>query len=175
VVVAESAKPLDGGAEARIVTVLATLERARRARRPHDCIIGSLGERGVLIAAVSLDVDGAKELSGVAGRVRDDLHASGTESDSWRLGCGPAVRDLADVRTSSEAALDAIHIASAIPDVGDIAVWEELGAWRFLCRIPDDDRVRSAIHPGLAKLIALRDGTTLMETLKTYLEHAGCA
>jgi DNA-binding PucR family transcriptional regulator len=85
------------------------------------------------------------------------------------------VAELAGVVLSYKDALDAIRLARAVPETGEIAAWEELGAWRILARIPDDDRVRAAIHPGLERIQGLRDGAILLETLEAYLDHAGDA
>ena len=170
VIAVDSAKPMNGHGEERTVTVLAALARVRRALRPHDCIVGHVGSRGVLIAALP-----ERELSRVGRRVYAELCASGGERDVWRIGQGAPVRDLAAVILSYETAVDAMRIATAVSEASDIAAWGKLGAWKFLCRIPDDDRTRIAFHPGIATLARLRDGRMLLGTLEAYLDHAGDA
>ncbi len=162
-------------AEARIVAALAALERARRTLPPHGCLVGNVGGRGVLIAAVPRASDGVAELSRLAWRVHEDVLGSSGEPSSWRVGQGPTVADLARVVLSYKAALDAIEVAAAVPELGDVAVWDELGAWRLLCLIPDDDRAYAAIHPGLSRLAKARDGRVLLDTLERYLDHGGDA
>jgi sugar diacid utilization regulator len=175
VIAVESRRPLDGRVEEHTVTVLAALEHARRTVRPHGCVAGNLGSRGVLIAALRGGDDRSAELARIARRLLSDLHASGARRGEWRLGKGPPVSELASVIVSYRAALDAVRIAAALPELGDIAAWDELGAWKLLSLIADDDHMRSAIHPGLAKLAALRDGDALLETLETYLDSGGDA
>lgn len=175
VIALEPRCPLDGRAEEHAVAALAALERTRRTVRPHGCLTGNLGSRGVLIVALRARDDGSGELSRIARRLLSDLRASGGQCADWRLGQGPAVRELATVAVSYEATLDAIRIAAAIPEIGEIAAWDELGAWKLLSLIPDDEQMRSTIHPGLARLAELRDGRALLQTLEVYLDSGGDA
>jgi len=175
VIALEPRCPLESGAEEHAVAALAALERARRSVRPHGCLSGNLGSRGVLIAALHDGEDGAAELSRIASRLLSALRASGTQSGDWRLGHGPAVAELAGVACSYSAALDAIGIAAAVPKIGEIATWDELGAWKLLSLIPDSEQLRMAIHPGLARVAQLRDGDVLLETLEAYLDSGGDA
>jgi sugar diacid utilization regulator len=175
VIALEPRSPLESGAEEHAVGALAALERTRRSVRPHGCVTGNLGTRGVLIAAVRDGDDGAAELSRIAERLLSALGTSGSQSGNWRLGQGPAVGELAHVAFSCNAALDAIRIAAAIPEVGEIAAWDDLGAWRLLSLIPPDGQLRLTIHPGLARVAELRDGEALLETLEAYLDSGGDA
>jgi sugar diacid utilization regulator len=175
VIVIEAADPSHRRADERAVTILAALERVRRGVRPHSCIAGNVGGRGVLIAGVRSGDHGAREMARIADGVSRDLRGYGGERDACRIGLGPAVRDLARVVLSYRAALDANQIAMTLPQVGAIADWNELGAWKLLCLIPDDDRAHYAIHPALAQLSQLRDGGALLETVRLYLDHAGDA
>ena len=115
------------------------------------------------------------ELSRIARRLLSDLRASGAQSGDWRLGRGPAVSELGSVAGSYKAALDAIRIAAAIPEMGEIAAWDDLGAWKLLSLIPDGRQLRSTIHPGLSRLAELRDGDVLLQTLEAYLDSGGDA
>jgi hypothetical protein len=175
VIALEARCPLDGGAEEHAVAALAALERARRTLRPHGCLTGNLGWRGVLIVAFHGADDNAAELSRIARRLLSDLRASGAERGDWRLGQGPAVSELGGVAVSYKAALDAIRIAAAVPEMEEIASWDDLGAWKLLSLIPDGDQMRSTIHPGLARLAQQRDGDVLVQTLETYLDSGGDA
>lgn len=175
VIALEPRCPLDGRAEEHAVAALAALERARRTVRPHGCVTGNLGSRGVLIAALRGRDDSSAELSRIARRLLSDLRASGAQSGDWRLGQGPAVGELASVAVSYKAALDAIRIAAAIPEFGEIAAWDDLGAWKLLSLIPDGEQMRSTIHPGLTRVAELRDGGALLQTLEAYLDSGGDA
>ena len=166
VIALEARCPPAGRAEEHAVAALAALERARRTVRPHGCLTGNLGSRGVLIAALHGADDSAAELSRIARRLLSDLRASGAQSGDWRLGQGPAVSELGSVAGSYKAALDAIRIASAMPEMEEIAAWDDLGAWKLLSLIPDGRQLRSTIHPGLSRLAELRDGDVLLQTLE---------
>jgi sugar diacid utilization regulator len=137
--------------------------------------VASIGACAVLIAALSGGAEGTAELSRVAQRVLADLRAAGGDRDGWHVGVGPPVSDLVAVVVSYAAALDAIRIAAVVPQFGQLAAWDELGAWRLLSRIPRDDGLHSAIHPALARLARLRDGEVLLHTLEVYLDHGGNA
>jgi sugar diacid utilization regulator len=175
VIALEARCPLDGRAEEHAIAALAALERARRTVRPHGCVTGNLGSRGVLIAALRGRDDSSAELSRIARRLLSDLRASGAQDGDWRLGQGPAVCELASVAVSYRAALDAIRIAGAIPEMGEIAAWDDLGAWKLLSQIRDGEEMRSAIHPGLTRVAELRDGAALLQTLEMYLDSGGDA
>jgi sugar diacid utilization regulator len=175
VIAVESRRPLDGRSDEQAATRLAALERTRRTLRPHGCVVGNCGSRGVVIAAVRGGDDGRAELSRIARRLRSDLGAAGTQSDDWRLGQGPVVRELASATVSYDAALDAIRIAAAVPELGDLAVWDQLGAWKLLSLVPAGAHVPYAIHPGLTQVAALRDGDVLLHTLEAYLDNGGDA
>ena len=120
VIVVDATNQMEGGVEARLVTILAALERVRRALRPHGCLVGNLGGRGVLIMAVPVTRDGTRELARAAQRLSADLRASGGENERWRIGQGPPVADLPRVLLSYKAALDASYIAARVPGVGEI-------------------------------------------------------
>jgi hypothetical protein len=88
---------------------------------------------------------------------------------------GSRLPELAGIVISYKAALDAIQVAAAIDRVSDVSVWEELGAWRLLCLIPDEDRAYAAIHPGIGRLAWLRDRPALLRALEPYLDLGGDA
>jgi len=175
VIALEASSPLESGAEEHAVTALAALERTRRSIRPHGCVTGNLGSRGVLIATLRGCDDGTAELSRIAERLRSGLRASGVQSGQWRLGQGPVVSELASVAVSYRAALDAVRIAAAIPEIGELAAWDDLGAWKLLSLIPAGEQLRLTMHPGLSRVAQLRDGDLLLETLEAYLDSGGDA
>jgi hypothetical protein len=67
----------------------------------------------------------------------------------------------------------ALRVASALPEHGSPAGWDELGAYRLLARAADTPHARELIHPGLPKLFALQSKESLVQTLEAYLDN-GC-
>jgi PucR C-terminal helix-turn-helix domain/GGDEF-like domain len=174
--VAIAADPWDppiGRVEERAATVLVALERVRRTLHPQGCMVGNLGARGALIVGIAAQRVAAIETRRIAERIIADLR--GSAGERWLLGVGPPVAGLVDAFVSYEAALDAIAIARARPASAEVAIWNELGSWAMLSRIPPDELARRALHPGVAKLAQLRDGATLVATLEAYLDNGGDA
>jgi GAF domain-containing protein len=87
-------------------------------------------------------------------------------------GIGDPQPQLADAHRSYREALLAAKAAAAVPTVGDLIRWRDLGAFRVLVQVPLGDDVRSsAVDPRLLRLIGC-DGN-LARTVETYLD-LGC-
>ncbi len=87
-------------------------------------------------------------------------------------GIGDPQPQLADAHHSYREALLAAKVATAVPTVGDVAHWRDLGAFRVLVQVPLGDDVRtSCVDPRLLRLIGLDDD--LAGTVETYLD-LGC-
>jgi len=87
-------------------------------------------------------------------------------------GIGDPQAQLADAHHSYREALLAAKVAAAVPTVGDVAHWRDLGAFRVLVQVPLSDDVRSScVDPRLLRLIGSDDD--LAGTVETYLD-LGC-
>jgi sugar diacid utilization regulator len=87
-------------------------------------------------------------------------------------GIGDPQPQLADAHHSYREALLAAKVAAAVPTVGDVARWRDLGAFRALVQVPlCDDARSSCVDPRLVRLIG-HDGD-LAGTVETYLD-LGC-
>jgi sugar diacid utilization regulator len=87
-------------------------------------------------------------------------------------GIGDPQPQLADAHHSYREALLAAKVAAAVPTVGDVAHWRDLGAFRVLVQVPLCDDVRSScVDPRLLRLIGT--GDDLAGTVETYLD-LGC-
>jgi len=87
-------------------------------------------------------------------------------------GIGDPQPHLADAHHSYREALLAAKVAAAVPTVGDLARWRDLGAFRMLVQVPLGDDVRSScVDPRLLRLIGGDDD--LAGTVETYLD-LGC-
>jgi hypothetical protein len=84
-----------------------------------------------------------------------------------------AARDLAETRVALGNAIDALTVATAIPDRGPVAAAEELGAWVPIARAWTAEG-RPSIPPAvLAPLLARRDAEPLLAALEATLDRAG--
>jgi GAF domain-containing protein len=89
-------------------------------------------------------------------------------------GIGDPQPQLAGAHQSYREALLAARVAAAVPTVGDLVRWRDLGAFRALVQIPLGDDVRtSCVDPRLLRLID--GGENLAGTVETYLDLGGDA
>ena len=65
-------------------------------------------------------------------------------------------------------------VASAIPAIGDLVRWRDLGVFRALAQLPNREAVESALDPRVAALLNSGD-EAVVATLETYLDLAGDA
>jgi sugar diacid utilization regulator len=88
-------------------------------------------------------------------------------------GIGDPQPQLADAHRSYREALLAAKVAAAVPTVGDLVRWRDLGAFRVLVQVPRGDDARSScVDPRLLRLIGY-DDDDLALTVETYLD-LGC-
>jgi sugar diacid utilization regulator len=64
------------------------------------------------------------------------------------------------------------HVATAIPSLGDLPEWRDLGVFRALALLPSDELVDSIIDPRLRRLLE-QGGPRAIETMEAYLD-LGC-
>jgi hypothetical protein len=88
-------------------------------------------------------------------------------------GVGDPQRHLTAAVVSYRQALLAARVAASVPTVGDVARWQDLGAFRALVQLPLGERSASCLDPRLAKLLGAESG--LAETVEAYLDLGGDA
>ena len=88
-------------------------------------------------------------------------------------GIGDPQRHLTAAVVSYRQALLAARVAASVPSVGDVARWQDLGAFRALVQLPLGERSASCLDPRLAKLLGAETG--LAETVEAYLDLGGDA
>lgn len=88
-------------------------------------------------------------------------------------GVGDSQRHLTAAVVSYRHALLAARVAASVPAVGDMARWQDLGAFRILVQLPPGERSASCLDPRLAKLLSA-DGD-LAATVEAYLDLGGDA
>jgi hypothetical protein len=146
-------------------------------------------DHGVLLARVSrVDDDraaraAAEEVRGILARRLPTTRAapSPRPAGSTRAagparvvaGVGDPQRHLTAAVVSYRQALLAARVAATVPSVGDLARWQDLGAFRALVQLPLGERSASCLDPRLAKLLDAEGG--LAETVEAYLDLGGDA
>jgi hypothetical protein len=68
----------------------------------------------------------------------------------------------------------AVKVASAVPAMGDVVRWRDLGVFRALVQLPNREAIESALDPRVASLLGSGD-QAVVETLEAYLDLAGDA
>lgn len=155
----------------------AALNEVRRTLSPRHCLHLTRPDHGVLLVHTrdpSLRADGLAEFGAT-------LHAATVRALGDRsgervlVGIGDPEPALAEVDRSYRQALKAIDVLTIVPTFGDVAAWSALGVYRTLCLLPSDELASDALHPGLRALLESEGGGALVDTLETYLDHAGDA
>ncbi len=90
-------------------------------------------------------------------------------------GVGQPVGSLPDARRSYDEALQAAAVAAQLPALGRVAYWSQLGIYRVLFQLSEDQISSASIHPGLERLLEDPSLLPLLETIEAYLDLAGNA
>ena len=121
----------------------------------------------------SSDDTAAREAAELAVQLyRDEL----PENWSGQLvaGIGGPREDLAEVRSSWLEARQAARVAAAVPAVGPIARWVDLGLYRLLAAVPRAELAPVVLDAPVRRLLDSPD-PDLGRTVRSYLDHAGNA
>ena len=114
----------------------------------------------------------ATQLTSTANDLRDSLLAVLGPTAGVRVGIGPTVTSLTEAVVSARRAWEAVAVTGTIRALGDVAVWDELGVYKLLARLPRHD-VADTLPDGLVRLIETDQGGSLVETLETWLDEGG--
>ena len=117
---------------------------------PARVVVGSLRAG---LAAVSGEVDGQAV----------HLVSAGTALRGGPAGAGSVVAETGELARSYAEARYAARVGRAVAELGGIARWEDLGAFRLLRDVPGPDPV----------IESLAEAPELLHTLEVYLDHAG--
>lgn len=148
-------------------------EIARRSRSAHHDLHLSYGDHGVLLVRLRTVEDDSRATT-IAREAREALLG---KLDKHRSSCrvvaavGDAQNGLIKAASSYRQAVLAAKVAQALPSVGDLPRWRDLGVFRTLVQLPMDDTTESALDPRLALLLHCGD-EQLVGTLETYLDLA---
>jgi hypothetical protein len=143
----------------------------RAARAAAEEVRGMLARR--LPARPAARSSRAAGSSGSAGSLPTRGSAQATRPARVVTGIGDPQRHLTAAVVSYRQALLAARVAASVPAVGDLARWQDLGAFRALVQLPLGERSASCLDPRLGKLLAAESG--LAETVEAYLDLGGDA
>ncbi|HTW02344.1 MAG TPA: helix-turn-helix domain-containing protein [Streptosporangiaceae bacterium] len=99
--------------------------------------------------------------------------ASGGGEARVVAGIGDPQRHLTAAVVSYRQALLAARVAVSVPSVGNLARWQDLGAFRALVQLPLGEQSASCLDPRLVTLLGAESG--LAETVEAYLDLGGDA
>ncbi len=167
--------PGDEPDETLQAAVAMALIHVRRSLMGHNALHIDRHDRGVLFAAIRPGRDERVWLDDVAQRLKaafaDHLPAG---AGQWRplVGIGGPVPSLTEAVTSQRQAYQATRVAEVL-HTGDVLAWDDLGIYRTLLQLPQEELTESALHPGLVRLRASEGELPLLETLECFLDLAG--
>ncbi|MCX5399514.1 CdaR family transcriptional regulator [Streptomyces sp. NBC_00102] len=147
------------------------LEKYRQTRWGQG-IVAVAPERAVLLQAFDRPTD-PQDLADQSARI---LEALGTFLDPAAapvIGVGGRQSGLADAWISYEQAAVAARAARRLPRLKGAGDWEELGEFAVLLQLPDHTLNESLLPKALRVLLGHTGGDRLVETLRTFLDHAG--
>lgn len=91
-----------------------------------------------------------------------------------RVGVGPTVPALTDAGTSAHRAWEALAVSGTSHAIDDIAVWDELGVYKLIAKLPRQD-MADTLPEGLVRLAQTDQSGVLVKTLETWLDEGGNA
>lgn len=164
--------------EALRTAVELALVRVRQGLIGHNALHIGRHDRGVLLAAIQPARQQGHErawLDDVGERLRAAFTENmPAESGRWRtlVGIGGAVGSLTEAVCSQRQAYRAARVAEVL-NIDGVLSWDDLGIYRTLIQLPQEELSESALHPGLLTLINGEGELPLLETLECYLDLAG--
>jgi hypothetical protein len=148
------------------VAVDAALERAR-IRLPHRRAIHlTRPDHGVLIVATA-------ELEGRGRTPLDLAEELRHDTDAAHAAVGAPRGALVDAWRSAVEASRALRVLNAVPALGPVAAWDQLGVYALLSQFPLDELADGGLHPGVVALFGAKDGPALTATLQAFLDRGG--
>jgi sugar diacid utilization regulator len=156
---------------AQVELALRTVLTAATRRRPTRTVTSAGPDRAVLLRLS--DRPEHADLVEQAERMVGELHHLLGAPAECVAGIGGAVAGLADAWTSLLQADTAARGARLLPRLAGVGVWDELGPYAVLLHLPDSALTPALLPDPLRALLGHDRGARLVETLRSYLDHAG--
>ncbi len=140
----------------------------RAAREDHCVLLVKVASPEDDSAALTL----AQEAREIVIRRLEDAAPPGAAGQARVVaGIGDPQQHLTDAAVSYRRAMLAARVAAAVPSVGDLARWQDLGVFRALAQLPADEDGESCLDPRLVTLLGAP--ADVIRTVETYLDQ-GC-
>lgn len=143
--------------------------------RPSETLQLVRRDHCVLVLATRRDVDpGLRATVEALHRCVRSRVAAFAPHVSVVVGVGGHRARLADASGSYREARMAADAVAALPGIGAVAFWGELGVHQVVVRLAAMGEA-PVVHPGLHRMLSDPDALPLIETIETYLDVAGNA
>jgi hypothetical protein len=171
VVVVEPTTAAPDGPEATALALGLALDSALAPVDPPSTLHHADGDRLVLL--VRHAADGARSAAAVARRVLDAASRSLGPSVRCVAGIG-STADVGGAHASYAQARMATRAARLLPGSGDVVQWDGLGIYAVLLQLLPEDAA-TPLPDSVAGLLSADPSGRLLETVESYLDHAGDA
>jgi len=162
-----------GSAEpaAQVELALRAVLTAATRRRPTRAVTAVDPDRAVLLRLS--DRPDRADLVEQAERMVGELHHLLGATGQCVAGIGGAAEGLAEAWTSRLQADTAARGARLLPRLAGVGVWDDLGPYAVLLHLPDSALSPALLPDPLRALLDHERGSRLVETLRSFLDHAG--
>jgi sugar diacid utilization regulator len=145
-------------------------QQLRRRVDPGHLVEGSRADALVYVLAVEPSFD----LGSFVRRLADLAEDAAGEPAAYgvAVGGGGAVRRLVDVGLAVEQARSACRVAERVPHHRPVAHWHDLGSLGPMAALGDDALATLCEPEPLRRLVEADREGVLLQTLRTYLDHA---
>jgi hypothetical protein len=136
-------------------------------RRDH-CIL-------LLAAPDDRDAHLRARVDSVYASARAQVAAAADQGVSLIVGVGSHRAQVDQAAESYREARMAVDAATALPGIGELVHWAELGVDQVVVRLASMGEQPPVVHAGLHRMLSSPEALPLVETLETYLDVAGNA
>jgi sugar diacid utilization regulator len=149
------------------------MTQALRTVSPRVSCHFTRADSGVVLAVLGRGALDQESIAALAAGLREQCLAVLGDAAHPLVGIGEPVTDLSEAVTSYQQARRAINVARVVATEGPVAWWSQLGVYGFLLELGLDALPATSLPPALRKLFEVDRNGVLVETLESYLDHAG--
>ncbi len=155
------------------VRLVDSAEHLRRSMAPHHMLVLTAAEEVVVVLACGSAEEVERRAEALAAGARDGLR----DAAEWDVvvGVGEGSETPDGLPSSYRQARQAAWVAQALGHDRGFVAWSELGAYRTIATLLDEDGAGARIPESLARLLACEEAEALTRTLECYLDLGGDA
>jgi hypothetical protein len=163
----------EGAAPPSRIDILLTeaLDHARRSLAPRHQLAAVEQSRATVILGASTAAEIDRHAASLLTAVQTELGE--IDGAHVHVGLGDFARTLDALPASRGGAENAVRLSRAMPELGVLVKWSDLGATRLLAELLGRRDPATLLPAALRRLLADQDGELLTLTLEAYLERAG--